>query len=118
MLQAQILECDAEQQVNTISQKSLPGQANVIRQAAKTVTAVDVCFFLLQKTKSIPCCLTENRSYKIDVDSNLGFFFFTPIFITVEASLKKGSLTCFCSFQPRNGADSDVVFLVWAVREK
>ena len=78
MLQAQILECDAEQQVNIISQKSLPGQANVIRQAAKTVTAVEVCFFLLQNTKSIPCCLTENRSYKVDVDSNFFFFFLLP----------------------------------------
>lgn len=98
MLQALILECDAEQQVNTISQKSLPGQANVIRQAAKTVTAVDVCFFLLQKTKSIPCCLTENRSYKIDVDSNLGFFFYSHLYNSRGLVKKMGHLLAFALF--------------------
>lgn len=44
MLQAQVLGCDAEQQVNMISQKILPGQANVVRQAAKTMKAVFFIF--------------------------------------------------------------------------
>lgn len=77
------------------------------------------CLFLFTPEDKVdPLLFNWKSKLQNRCRQQLGFFFFTPIFITVEASLKKGSLTCFCSFQPGNGADSDVVFLVWAVREK
>ena len=65
LLQAQILRCSAEQQVHIISQKILPGRANVIRQAAKTMRAVDVCFFfpLTPEYEVVPLLFYRGSSF-------------------------------------------------------